>query len=55
MKRITLTLAWMVVGLMALGGCYPIGHQTHSSQEHAQIMHDMNDPEIPSQHDHSIP
>jgi len=50
MKRTRLTLIWMLVGLMVLGGCYSVGHQTHSKEEHAKIMQDMNDPEIPSQH-----
>ena len=55
MKRTILTLAWMVVALLALGGCYPVGHKTHSQEEHTKIMRDMNDPELPLQHGHSIP
>jgi hypothetical protein len=49
MKRVGLIWVWVIVGLMALGGCYSVGHESHSEEEHAKIMRDMNDPEVPSQ------
>jgi len=55
MKRTVLALALVVVWSMVLVGCYHVGHQTHSEEDHAKLMYDMNNPEVPSQHDLYIP